>query len=128
MIRTRRSGLAALLGAATLLTVAVGTASANPGTYTVTACYSVSDNNVYIHQVWSGTEIDVVTGIIGTKKVGFGFVNALDPAVTSLDETDGLLADPHASLISTSVGDLGATLATATIKKPHGSWAKLPAC
>jgi len=130
MVGRRRRGIATLIAAGMLFTVAVGSASANPGTYTATFCYDATNNQVVIHQVWSGMEVDTVTGGIGTKKGnGFGFVNVLDTPATSGDETDSLFADPHAKIVGASVLDQGATVGSATLEKTHGSWAKsMPAC
>ncbi|HLX34804.1 MAG TPA: hypothetical protein VKR30_06115 [Candidatus Limnocylindrales bacterium] len=124
---SKRGSAAAVLAASMLLAFGAGIVNAS-GTYNATFCYDATNNQIVIEQVWSGMEVDTVTGGIGTKKGGLGFFNQITPA-TSGDETDSLIADPHAKTVGSAVLDQGATVGSATLNKTHGSWAKtMPAC
>ena len=127
MLQMRRRAVVALFTAGLAVAASAGPVAA-PGTYSATFCYDAGNNQVVIEQVWSGLEVDTVTGGIGTGKHGFGFVNVLDTPATSGDETDALLADPGARIVGGSVLDQGVTVGSQSIRKPHGGWSRLPAC
>jgi hypothetical protein len=123
-----RSRAVATLGAIPML-LAFGTGIVHAsGTYSAGFCYDAADNQVVIEQVWSGMTVDEVNGGIGGKKGGFGFDNVLVTPTTSGDETDSLLADRHATTVGGAVLYQGVMLGSQSINKPHGGWAKLPAC
>jgi len=129
VLQVRRRALIALIGAGILLPAAAGGVAATTGTYSISFCYSASDNSIHIHQVWSGMEVDAVTGGEGTGRNGFGFVNFLDTPATSGDETDQLLAANNARIVGGDVRDQGVVLGSGSVNKVHGSWAKsMPAC
>ena len=135
MAHARRRALSGLLAAGLLLSLAVGTVQATVGSYTITMCYDAANVDlggpaIVIHQVWSGVDIDEVTGGVGGKRGGFGFDNTTDgvPA-TSGDETDTLAADPHAKIASAAGLWQGQVVGSLTINKIKGSWAKsMTAC
>lgn len=134
MLHVSRRALVALVAAGLLLPAAAGTVSANPGTYTATFCYDANNVDlggpaIVIDQSWSGMEVDTVTGGEGAgKKGGFSFLNQITPA-TSGEESDALVADPHAKTVGAEVFDQGTSVGSMTVNKIKGSWVKtLPAC
>jgi hypothetical protein len=127
MAGTGRSGLAALIAAALLLTLAVGSVQANPITYTASFCYDAGTKHIVIEQVWSGVEVDEVSTGIGNGQHGLGEDYPIT-ASTSGDESSSLAAPNSAKIAGGSLYDQGTLVASQTISKPKGGWSRLPAC